>query len=186
MFALWLQISTTASTALTTTVTTSTSTTTTSATSTTTTTTETTETTTTSSMIIYTESFINSVTPSSQCTAWATFCNLLVTQSYMSLTMKGSTSSTGITLTNSTLVIAIANALHTNASYGPVSSDGYSWAVGICGSSGSNSYELTATGTVCSCTTGYTVRPCIGNQNWGGINGTTCGSASQTMTVIFQ
>ncbi|CAF2977221.1 unnamed protein product [Rotaria socialis] len=170
MFALLFQIPTTASTALTVTVTTSTSTTTTSATS----------------MIIYTKSFINSAASSSQCTAWVTFLNLLVPQSYTSLTMKGSTNSTGIALTNATLVTAIANALYTNTSYGPVSSNGYSWAVGLCGTSGSNSYELTATGTVCSCATGYTVRPCIGNQNWGGINGTTCGSANQTMTVIFQ
>ncbi|CAF4499991.1 unnamed protein product [Rotaria socialis] len=204
MFALLFQIPTTASTALTVTVTTSTSTTTTSAislllnliiahsnifiiqlnisrfylSSTTTTTTP--------SMIIYTKSFINSAASSSQCTAWVTFLNLLVPQSYTSLTMKGSTNSTGIALTNATLVTAIANALYTNTSYGPVSSNGYSWAVGLCGTSGSNSYELTATGTVCSCATGYTVRPCIGNQNWGGINGTTCGSANQTMTVIFQ
>lgn len=100
--------------------------------------------------------------------------------------MKGSTNSTGITLTNAIYINAIANALHSNALYGPVSSDGHSWVIGTCGGSGNNGYELTATGSACSCTPGYTVRPCIGNLNWGGINGATCGSASQTMTVIFQ
>lgn len=96
--------------------------------------------------------------------------------------MKGSNNPIGITLTNSFHVTAIANALRTNTSYGPVTSNGYSWAVGSCGSS----IELTATGSMCACNTGYTVRPCIGNLNWGGINGVTCSSASQTLTVIFQ
>jgi hypothetical protein len=109
--------------------------------------------------------------------------NLLVVRPYTSLTMLGTNDPTGITLTNPTYVAAIALALRTTTAYGPVSSNGYSWEVGSCGGS---PYELTATGGICGCSIGYTVRPCIGNSNWGGINGATCGASTQTMTVIFQ
>ncbi len=98
------------------------------------------------------------------------------------MTMMGTNDPTGITLTNPTYILGIATALRTNTAYGPVSSNGYSWAVGTCG----NGLELTATGSICQCNTGYTVRPCIGDLNWGAINGYTCGASSQTMTVIFQ
>jgi hypothetical protein len=133
------------------------------------------------SSIIYTQSFTSGSTSSSQCTAWTTFISLLTTGSYTSMTMSGSNDPTGITLTNPTYILGIATALRTSSAYGPVSSNGYSWAVGICGSY----YELTATGTIYQCNTGYTVRPCIGNLNWGAINGYTCSASSQTMTVIF-
>jgi hypothetical protein len=99
------------------------------------------------------------------------------------MTMQGTNDPTGITLTTASYVAAIALALRTTTTYGPVSSNGYSWAVGACGGS---PYELTATGSVCYCNTGYTLRPCIGNDNWGAINGYTCGASTQTMTVIFQ
>jgi hypothetical protein len=99
--------------------------------------------------------------------------------------MKGSNDPIGITLTDSTYVAAIANALQTHTSYGPVSSNCYSWSVGICAGLGSY-YELTAAGNSCLCNTGYTVRPCIGDSNWGGINGSTCSGSDQIMTVIFQ
>ncbi len=96
--------------------------------------------------------------------------------------MEGTNSPTGITLTNPTYIAAIASALHTNTAYGPVSSNGYSWSVGVCRSG----FELSATGSTCQCSSGFTVRPCIGDSNWGGINATTCSSSTQTMTVIFQ
>jgi hypothetical protein len=45
-----------------------------------------------------------------------------------------------------------------------VSSNGYSWGVGNCAVS--RIYmELIATGCACYCNTGYTVRPCIGNNS---------------------
>jgi hypothetical protein len=133
------------------------------------------------SSITYTQSFAYGATPSSQCTAWTTFRSLLTAGSYTSMTMSGSNNPTGITLTNPTYILGIANALRTSGTYGPVSSNGYSWAVGACGSGP----ELTATGTICQCNTGYTVRPCIGNYNWGAINAYTCTAAAQTMTVVF-
>ncbi|CAF3243127.1 unnamed protein product [Rotaria sp. Silwood2] len=103
------------------------------------------------------------------------------------MTIKGSNDPIGVTLRTPSYVAAIANALLTNTTYGPVSSDGYSWAVGVCAVYGiGDQYELTATGSICNCYTGYTVRPCIGNSNWGGINGSTCWGLSQTLTVVFQ
>jgi hypothetical protein len=134
------------------------------------------------SPIIYTQSFTSGVTSPSQCSAWVTFQSQLISLPYSSLTIEGSNNPTGITLTNPTYILAIANALQTNTAYGPVSSNGYSWEVGTC-LSGS---ELTATGSICGCNTGYTVRPCTGSSDWGGINGPTCGASTQTITVIFQ
>jgi len=134
------------------------------------------------SSIIYTQSFTSGSTPSSQCTAWTTFISLLTASSYTSLTIQGSNNPTGITLTTPAYILGIANALQASSTYGPVSSNGYSWAVGTCGSG----IELTATGSICQCNTGYTVRPCIGNSNWGAINAYTCGASTQTLIVIFQ
>jgi hypothetical protein len=33
---------------------------------------------------------------------------------------------------------------------------------------------------------GYILRACIGNVNWGGIKGPTCGGANQSITLSFQ
>jgi hypothetical protein len=43
---------------------------------------------------------------------------------------------------------------------------------------------LSANGDICRCSSGYVVRPCIGNQNWGGVNGNTCNAGAQTMRVV--
>jgi hypothetical protein len=56
------------------------------------------------------------------------------------------------------------------------------WNVGDCGTP----FEInsrTVSGD-CNCDTAYTVRPCIGNNNWGGINTATCGGPTQSMEVI--
>ncbi|CAF3402592.1 unnamed protein product [Rotaria sp. Silwood1] len=129
--------------------------------------------------IIYSQSFTGGSISLSQCSAWNTFQALLVPRNYSSLTISGSNNPTGISLTNSNIVAAIAQALRTNTTYGPIASNGYSWAVGLCG----GGYELTATGSTCACNTGYTLRPCIGNVNWGAINSYTCNAGTQTMTV---
>ena len=132
--------------------------------------------------IIYSQTFSGGSSSSSQCSAWNTFRALLVSsRSYSTLTMSGSNNPTGITLTNPSIVAAIAQALRTNTAYGPASSNGYSWRVGPCG----GGYELTSTGSICRCNTGYTVRPCIGNSNWGAINTFTCSAGTQTMTITF-
>lgn len=176
-------VTTTGTTTVTTTTTTTvTTTTTTTVTTTTTTTTVTTTTTTTGLFIMYSAQFNIGMTPTSQCTQWDTFRAQLTVQAYISLTVKGTFDPIGIVLTDADIIGNISTALRLSTAYGPVTNNGRSWAVGQCGSG----WELTASGSVCICSTSsYTVRPCIGNQNFGGVNRTTCNSPTQTMTVIF-
>ncbi|CAF1450114.1 unnamed protein product, partial [Rotaria magnacalcarata] len=131
--------------------------------------------------VIYSQTFTSGSSAVSQCVAWNAFRALLVTRSYSSLTISGSNNYVGITLTNPTIVSAIAHALRTNTTYGPISSNGFAWMVGSCGVG----YGLTTTGKVCDCNDGYTVRPCVGNSNWGAINGNACNAGTQTMTITF-
>ena len=98
------------------------------------------------------------------------------------MTISGSRDSTGVSVTSASDIASIALALRTSGSYGPVPLNSRSWAVGTC-VSGS---ELSANGAVCACSTGYDVRPCIGNSNWGGVNSVSCNAASQTLIVTFQ
>ncbi|CAF4574168.1 unnamed protein product [Rotaria magnacalcarata] len=97
--------------------------------------------------------------------------------------MNGTYDSVGVTITNATVIAAIAVALRTAVAYGPVTTNGRSWAVGACGGGS----ELSAAGSICACPNPqYIVRPCIGNSNFGGVNTNTCGGPTQIMTVIFQ
>jgi len=93
----------------------------------------------------------------------------------------GSNDPVGINVTSSAVVTAIISALRTGSSYS-ASSNGYTWSVGTCGSGS----ELSATGSICSCPTGYIIRTCIGNANWGGINSATCSATSQTISLSVQ
>ncbi|CAF4590768.1 unnamed protein product [Rotaria socialis] len=158
---IWLQPITTTTSS---TSTTSTTTTTTSTTSTTTTTTQTTSTTTTTTTttaalnIVYSQSFTSGVTPSSACTAWTNFVAQLTPLPYTLLQMNGTYDSVGVTITDSTVIAAIAVALRTAAAYGPVTTNGRSWQVGACGTGS----ELSAAGSICMCPSpDYLVRPCI-------------------------
>ena len=61
--------------------------------------------------------------------------------------------------------------------------DNKTWHVGICG--GGMSIAVGTSGD-CSCgTSAWTVRPGIGNSNWGGV-GAECRAQSQTLTVFFE
>ncbi|CAF0809388.1 unnamed protein product [Adineta steineri] len=131
--------------------------------------------------ILYSASFVSGVVTSSQCTNWTSFQTSLSCLNYTSFTLSGSYDTIGITVTNQTTVNAIAAALRTSTAYTGIS-NGITWSVGTCGSG----IELSETNTICQCSTTYTIRPCIGNGNWGGINRTGCGSPSQVMTVSFQ
>ena len=131
--------------------------------------------------VTYSQAFTSGVTPSSQCSAWTSFVAQLTVRPYTLLVIRGTFDTVGVTVTDPTVIAGIAAALRTSTAYGPVTSNGRSWAVGACG----GGRELSAAGTVCWCNTGYIVRPCIGNSNWGGANTATCGGSSQTMTVEF-
>ena len=107
---------------------------------------------------------------------------LLTVRPYTGLVIRGSVDTVGVAVTDPTVIAGIALALRTSGTYGPVTSNGRSWAVGACG----GGREITATGSICSCNTGWTVRPCIGNLNWGAVNAYTCSAATQTLVVEFQ
>jgi hypothetical protein len=130
---------------------------------------------------LYSQAFTQGATPTTQCSAWTAFTSSLTNTTYGTLIVGGSASTVQATCTGSEAA-TICEALHagttTSASCG-----GHTWYVGTCGSG----TELSADNAVCSCgTTGFTVRPCIGNDNWGGIEGVTCDAASQTLTVTCE
>ncbi len=100
---------------------------------------------------------------------------------YTKVHIYGSVDPTGITLTDSSVVTAVATALRTSATYTGIS-NGYTIKVGSCG----GGYEITSSGSVCSCNAGYTIRPCRGGSYWGAIDGSTsCNAPTQTMSLVF-
>jgi len=77
-------------------------------------------------------------------------------------------------------IINLYKQKNNNASY---TCDGKKWNVGICGQGMSIAVDTTG-----DCTCGrnaWTVRPGIGNSNWGGV-GNECRAHSQTLTVFFE
>ena len=93
----------------------------------------------------------------------------------------GSNDPTGITITDTSVVTALAIGLRYNASSLVAPLNGIRWRVGTDWSG----YEITSTGGL-TCSTGYTIRPCAGNIHWGGINGATCSPTSQTLSISFE
>lgn len=97
--------------------------------------------------------------------------------------IQGTYDTVGLCTNDSTVIGNIAQALRITSSYGPITSNGIPWSVGSCGSGA----ELSVSGSICACpSTGYSVRPCIGNANYDGVNTATCNGPSQTMSVIFR
>lgn len=133
----------------------------------------------------YSQSFTYGVGATTQCTAWDTW-RASLTGTYTTVTLKGSNDLNGVSCTGTTANTICRN-LRTGTAMGPTACGGRNWTVGI-GCAFAGAVELTANGNICVCDSGssYTARPCIGNQNWGGINGATCNAPSQTITVICQ
>jgi hypothetical protein len=122
-----------------------------------------------------------SATSPAQCTAWNTF-RALLTGTYTQITIKGNLDETGVSCTGSTANL-ICQALRAGTT-GTWSCGGRSWRTGSCGSG----LELSAEGSICACPSpGYIARPCIGNQNWGGVASATCWDPpSQRIDVVCQ
>ena len=125
---------------------------------------------------------------------WGSFRAQLDTSvfKFTKVTIKGSLDNIGRTCTDPVMVQQMAGSLKDGITGAWALCDGtFSWNVGSgcfggCGLP-ADGIEFNATGTDCQCTTpGYTVRPCIGNLNWGGLNGVTCSAPNQTMTVAFE
>lgn len=136
--------------------------------------------------LIYSQAFVQSQTATNQCNAWETFRASLLTYSYHTLSIQAGANSSTITCTNPTIIADIALCLRTGITR--TWTDGSNvWNVGTCGSGGNpnvTGWELSVNNGNCLCSSGFCVRPCIGNSNWGG-QGTTCGAPSQTMIVTF-
>lgn len=132
----------------------------------------------------YQENFPNGTlgTGSQQCVNWTSFrAQLASGLPYYRLAMSTSANSTVMECNNATIVALIAQALRTGAA-GTWVDGSNTWNVGGCGSGP----ELSVNSGNCSCPSpGWVVRPCIGNNNWGGIGTATCGGPTQTMKVEF-
>jgi hypothetical protein len=95
--------------------------------------------------------------------------------------MSGTFDLSGVTCSDPAAATTICRALH-QGGFASVFCDGHGWNVGECGG-----VELSVDGGICFC--GFprgSVRPCISNENWGGVNTSTCGGPSQTMTVVCE
>ncbi len=131
----------------------------------------------------YSASFSGNVSSSStQCVTWQNYIANLPASGLSQVSISGSgAGSTPAVCNVPSAVQQLANALRTNSTTN-VSCNGFNWSVGSCG----NGYTLSTTGSPCNCDFGYTVRPCISNENWGAANGSTCNNSPQTLTVTFQ
>jgi len=92
----------------------------------------------------------------------------------------------GATVTDPTLVQSLANGLRT-ATITSVTIGGVNWRVGTgCGTPkiGGVAVEFSNIGS-CSASSTYALRPMINNLNWGGVNGSTVGAVTQTISLIF-
>jgi len=144
-----------------------------------------------SAPVTFSQAFTTGVTPTQAIVdAWNNFRSQL-TGTYTQFTFSSSTGPT-ITVSDPTKVQTLANAIRTT------NTAGVSTVVVTQQTIGSNTWYVTygcATSSIvaveftnvggCSCGNGFTLRPAIGNSNWGGANGTTCNAASQTLSLTF-
>lgn len=131
--------------------------------------------------MVYSQQFTGNQNVVGQCTAWGAFRTAInAGGGYTSVTIRGSNDPVGRTCLGAsanTLCLGLKNQQPVNLVCG-----GNTWIVGSCGSD----FEIGTNGGLCNCSNGHVVRPCVGNTNWGGMNGATCGAGSQTLEVICQ
>jgi hypothetical protein len=128
----------------------------------------------------YSQTFLQGGTATTQCPAWQAFTGALIGH-YSSVTVSGSVDATGLTCAGeaaNTICTSLAQGLTTT-----VACDGHTWYTGVCG----GGTEVSVDANICTCASTndvYTVRPCIGNDNWGGIGNLTCAAQTQTLNVV--
>jgi hypothetical protein len=129
--------------------------------------------------LLYSKMFTGGqVPPAQHCTDWNSF-RASLNGSYNSITVFGSNDMVGRTCTGN-----MANQLCQALKSGQATSvmcNGNAWYAGVC----TSGIEISANGQ-CSCTSQYSLRPCINHQDWGGVKTTSCGAPSQTMSVLCQ
>jgi hypothetical protein len=123
-----------------------------------------------------------------QCQAWDTFLSQL-TGTYTSITIKGTNLPAGLTCTGAA-ADQLCKSLHTGFTnkssptyVNGVSCGGHTWYTSNCSVS-TPQIGLSVDATACTCNNpGWIARPCIGNDNWGGVQTNTCPPPTQTITV---
>lgn len=122
------------------------------------------------------------------CPDWKSFLTDLGSGGFSQLTVSGSRGGPR-TCSDPEKVAQLTQAMNTSTRISVVC-DGRTWAVFYGCSETTPQVSLVvmpddSPARYCSCQPGdvYTVRPCIGNPNWGGVGTPTCGAPSQTITV---
>ena len=121
-----------------------------------------------------------------QCTDLDAFRATLTRTDYTEVRVTSTVSTQVFGTTNAVIAQAVANALR-NATTSTIIDGANTWVTGICGGGVELTFSNIGT-TLCQCGTGptnFSIRPCIGNNNWGGFNGLTCAAAAQTITLQF-
>jgi hypothetical protein len=133
----------------------------------------------------FSQLFTNGTPPTTTMeTAWNTF-RASLTGTYTTFTFF-SNLNVGITVTDAVRVQTLANSLRT-ATVTNQTIGGNTWFVGTgCGTPkiGGVAVEFSNVGS-CSAGSTYALRPMINNLNWGGVNGSTVGAPTQTITLTF-
>jgi slime mold repeat-containing protein len=130
---------------------------------------------------VFSDDFVQFQNAPAQCSHWNDFLiNQLTSGAYGSVSMSGTFDLTGVMCSDPAAATRICGALHSGA-FASVACNGHTWNVGSCGGT-----ELNVDASICACSfNSHTVRPCT-NENWGGINTSTCDGPSQNMTVVCQ
>ncbi|MCW3121995.1 MAG: surface protein, partial [Flavipsychrobacter sp.] len=131
----------------------------------------------------YSQTFTSGVSGTSgtpQGIAWNSFVAALPSSGITGFNFRGTNDPVGLTCTDATVAQNIADALRTSGFYSGTA-NGHTWNAGT-GCGPGVYFEVDNT---CSCGASYALRPTLGNSNWGGLNGSTCGAGTQTMTLQF-
>lgn len=133
----------------------------------------------------YTGNFTSGAQATAQCTAWDMYRSSL-TGFYTKVTISGSNDSIGHTCTGPN-ANTICQDLRNGIGF-TVICDGFQWQVYV--SSSPPFVELAVDTVAGGCNsppaTTYSLRPCINNQNWGGVKTTNCNPPTQTIAVVCQ
>ncbi|KAF2507488.1 hypothetical protein E0W72_11460, partial [Flavobacterium arcticum] len=118
---------------------------------------------------------------------WVAFrSNIDTNLNYTSITLSGSELPGGITCTDPAAANQIVQAFAAGTAVS-VTVNGDTWNIGIgCQTSctiPADAVAINVNAGSCGCGGGPTIRPCIGNANWGSFANSTCGAGSQTMKV---
>jgi hypothetical protein len=135
----------------------------------------------------YEADFEGGITPTWQCDLWEAYKPTL-SDGYTSVRISGSSDTDGVVCTDGDITSRLSEAIRLGADFGETC-DGHYWT--YCASYGGGQGELfidasfACDGDNCP-SPGHILRPCQGNENWGGAGTATCGSSSQTLRLDFE